>query len=229
MAAIQALIFDLDGTLIQSMPLHERSWAVLFEELQWPFDREAFFERTTGKTNAEIFAALMPHASVSEHERLALRKESLYRQLARTELQAVPGALAFMQAARDAGLKLAIGTAAPLGNIEVAFAAFPFGSLVATVASPADGLRGKPAPDLFAEPARRLNVLPAHCLVFEDAPLGVEAAQRAGMKAVGLTTTVHAGAFATYPNCVRCVPDFLNLELPALLAQAAAHESHPHA
>jgi beta-phosphoglucomutase-like phosphatase (HAD superfamily) len=90
---------------------------------------------------------------------------------------------------------------------------FGIGDKVQTTVSPADGLRGKPHPDIFLEAAKRLGVDPAECLVFEDAPLGVEAARRAGMKAVALTTTMGADAFAGFDNVVAVVPDLLDIRL----------------
>ena len=101
-------------------------------------------------------------------------------------------------------------------NIAVAFERFGLGALVDTVASPADGLRGKPHPDIFAAAAQRLGVAAPRCLVFEDAPLGLEAARRAGMPAIALTTTLSADAFSAFPNRIATVSDFTALD-PALL------------
>jgi beta-phosphoglucomutase-like phosphatase (HAD superfamily) len=102
----------------------------------------------------------------------------------------------------------------------LAFARFPIDRWVETVVSPADGLRGKPHPDIFVEAARRLGVAAADCIVFEDAPLGIEGARRAGMRAVALTTTLPASAFAGYPNLIMSVADFAALDLPDLTTKA---------
>ncbi len=85
-----------------------------------------------------------------------------------------------------------------------------------SITSPADGLRGKPHPDIFVEAARRLGVAPPQCTVFEDAPLGIEAARRAGMRAVALTTSLPATAFAQFPNLVATAPDFTTLRVASL-------------
>jgi beta-phosphoglucomutase len=208
-----ALLFDLDGTLIDSMPLHQSSWMRWFAEIGQPLvEDRRFFATTAGRTNGEILADMFPQHGAAEREAMAERKEALYREDAAVRLQAVAGAIEVLQAARAAGLKLAICTAAPLGNIEVAFQRFGLGDLVDTVTSPADGLRGKPHPDIFEEAARRLGMAPADCLVFEDAPLGVEAARRAGMQAVALTTTLEAAAFQDFPNLVATVSDFTGLD-----------------
>ena len=105
----------------------------------------------------------------------------------------------------------------------LAFERHAIDAWVETVVSPADGLRGKPHPDIFLEAARRLGVAAADCIVFEDAPLGIEAARRAGMRAVALTTTMAADSFAGFDNVLAIVPDFAALDLSILTP------AHPHA
>jgi HAD superfamily hydrolase (TIGR01509 family) len=214
-----ALLFDLDGTLVDSMPLHQRAWVRWFDSIGRPLDQDArFFATTAGRTNSEILADMFPGMSAPERDAMSNAKEALYRTEAQQHLQVVAGALDLLVRARERGLKLAVCTAAPLANIQVAFDRFGLGALVDTLTSPADGLRGKPHPDIFEAAASRLGTLPARCLVFEDAPLGVEAARRAGMHAVALTTTLDADAFSTYPNLVTAVSDFTALDHSLLFA-----------
>jgi HAD superfamily hydrolase (TIGR01509 family) len=215
----RAFLFDLDGTLIRSMPLHHESWRRWHAELGLAFDEAGFFEATAGRSNGEILAGLFPRRSAAEREAMAERKEQLYRELAATELRLVEGFAAFHAGARAAGLKLAICTAAPPGNMAVAFERFGLDAMVDAITSPADGLRGKPHPDIFIEAARRLGVPAARCTVFEDAPLGIEAARRAGMRAVALTTTLPALSFAAFDNIIATAPDFNALRPSALLLQ----------
>jgi beta-phosphoglucomutase len=212
-----ALLFDLDGTLIDSMPLHHESWKLWHAARGLAFDDAGFFAATAGRTNAEILADLYPGTALPEIEAMAEHKEVLYRELAATRLGLIAGAMDALAWARGAGWPLAICTASPPGNLQVAFDRFGFGALVDTVTSPADGLRGKPHPDIFAEAARRLGAEPARCVVFEDAPLGVEAARRAGMLAVALTTTLPAEAFSAFTNLIGVGSDFTRLDLPKLL------------
>lgn len=213
----QAFLFDLDGTLIHSMPLHHESWRIWHRELGLPFDEAGFFEATAGRSNGEILAELLPQRTAGERDALAERKEQLYRDLAAQSLQLIDGFGAFHAQAREAGLRLGICTAAPPANMAVAFDRFGLDAMVDTITSPADGLRGKPHPDIFAEAARRLGVAPQHCTVFEDAPLGVEAARRAGMRAVVLTTSLPALSFAAFDNIIATAPDFSSLHVAALM------------
>jgi beta-phosphoglucomutase len=216
MVAVQALLFDLDGTLIDSMPHHGNAWAQWHARRGLPFDEDSFFARTAGRTNAEILADMLPGASEQELKALGDEKERLYREIAARSLELIAGFERVRSAAREHGLKLAICTAAPLENIAVANARFGLDQQVHTIVSPADGLRGKPHPDIFLEAARRLGVPPPTCVVFEDAPLGVEAARRAGMKAVALTTSLAASDFESFDNLIAAIPDFTALDLSAL-------------
>ena len=223
---LEAVLFDMDGTLIDSMPLHERSWVLWHAELELPFDDpDGFFHATAGRTNVEILRDLWSDRAEEELNALAHRKEVLYREIAARELTLIAGAAEVCAHARARGLKVAVCTAAPPENIAVAFERFGFAALVDAVTSPADGLRGKPHPDIFAEAARRLGVAPENCLVFEDAPLGIEAARRAGMAAVVMTTTLPASAFAHYPNVIDTLADYNGYVLPTHLTR----KETPHA
>jgi len=210
----RALLFDLDGTLIDSMPAHQRAWVEWHGRHGIAMDEPAFFAATAGRSNHEILRDLLPGRAEAELDVLVEEKEDLYRARARQQLALIAGAQAYVAAARRAGLRLAICTASTPANMRLAFDKFGLDGWVDTITSPADGLRGKPHPDIFLEAARRLGVEPPHCVVFEDAPLGIEAAHRAGMPAVALTTTLPADAFAGYANLTAIAPDFLALSPP---------------
>ncbi|TXC66550.1 HAD family phosphatase [Piscinibacter aquaticus] len=216
---IQGFLFDLDGTLIDSMPCHHDAWVARHARRGLSVDADAFFAATAGRSNDEILADLFPAATPAERIAMADEKERLYREAAATRLALVAGAAEFVEASRAAGVKLAVCTASTPENMALAFSRFPIREWVQTVVSPADGLRGKPHPDLFLEAARRLGLAPERCIVFEDAPLGIEAARRAGMNAVALTTTLPAASFAGYPNLIASASDFRPLEPLALMKE----------
>lgn len=225
-----ALLFDLDGTLIDSMPHHHDAWVEWHARRGRAIDAGRFFASTAGRSNEEILADMLPGTSPAEIARIADEKEALYRELAGPALTLIAGARDFVARARAAGLRRALCTASTPPNMALAFRRFGIDAWVETVVSPADRasgagpgagqrLRGKPHPDIFEEAARRLGVEAAHCIVFEDAPLGIEAARRAGMRAVALTTTLPAEAFAGFDNLIAIAEDFTALE--------AAMPAHP--
>jgi beta-phosphoglucomutase len=221
---MKALLFDLDGTLIDSMPHHHNAWVEWYARRGLAMHAGQFFAATAGRSNAEILLDLFPQHSAAERVAMADAKEAIYREFATRSLTLIAGAQAFVMHARAIGCKLAVCTASTLPNMALAFERHGIDSWVDTITSPADGLRGKPHPDIFLEAARRLGVAPEHCVVFEDAPLGVEAARRAGMTAVALTTTLPADAFAEFDNLIAIAPDFTTLALSDL---TTAHQSAP--
>ncbi|MBC8058537.1 MAG: HAD family phosphatase [Rhizobiales bacterium] len=235
----KAFLFDLDGTLIDSMPHHQSAWDAWHLRHGLPMNAEDFFASTAGRSNAEIILDLLPGHSEAERATMADEKEALYRDFATQSLALIDGAQAFVEQSRAAGLRLAVCTASTLPNMALAFARHGIDGWVDSIVSPADTssgtdvalpLRGKPHPDIFLEAARRLGVSPQDCIVFEDAPLGVEAARRAGMKAVALTTTLPADAFAGFDNILLIAPDFTTLALADLTTahQASAQQKARH-
>ena len=211
MAAARAFLFDLDGTLIDSMPHHHAAWHEWYTRRGWAMEPGGFFASTAGRTNAEILADMFPQLSEDERVAMADEKEAIYRSIAARSLGMIAGATPFMEQAKASGIRMAVCTASTPQNMALAFSMHGIAAWMEAVVSPADGLRGKPHPDLFLEAARRLGIAPANCIVFEDAPLGVEAARRAGMAAVALTTTLPAEEFAAYPNVIAVHPDFATL------------------
>jgi beta-phosphoglucomutase-like phosphatase (HAD superfamily) len=165
---VQGFLFDLDGTLIDSMPHHHDAWVAWHARRGLAIDAEAFFAATAGRSNDEILADMFPAASAQERLAMAHEKEALYREIAAPRLALIPGAQAFVERSLAAGLRLAVCTASTPENMQLAFARFPIDRWVETVVSPADkasgpspgrrpgeGLRGKPHPDIFLEAARR--------------------------------------------------------------------------
>ena len=223
---IHALLFDLDGTLIDSMPHHHDAWVAWYARRGLAMDVAGFFASTAGRSNAEILLDMFPSHTVDEHVAMADEKEALYREFAGRSLALIAGAQAFVEQARAQGLQLAVCTASTVPNMALAFERYGIDRWVEAVVSPADTttrpgagkrVRGKPHPDIFLEAARRLGVAPEHCIVFDDAPLGVEAARRAGMKAVALTTTLPATDFEAFDNLIAIAPDFTSFALPDLM------------
>lgn len=218
-APIAAFIFDIDGTIIDSMPYHTRSWPVLFARHGIGDEHMALVRRGAGRTGVELIHDIFG-ADLAEERARALvgEKEIIYRDMFRSEFREVPGFTAFARAAKGAGLKLGLGTAGDPENIAFAISGLALHDFFDAAVGAADVTRGKPAPDIFLEAARRMNVAPAQCLVFEDAPLGIEAARRAGMRAVALTTSDPDHDFASYPHVVRVCSDYLNMAVRELAA-----------
>lgn len=208
----RALIFDMDGTLVDNMRVHNEAWGVWHRRNGLAFDEATFFARTAGRHNPEIIAALLADRSEAEVVTLGEEKEAIYRELYAPRVEALPGLFDLLDAADAYGLPMAVATAAPPANIAIVLDRIDLRARFATIVAPSQGFRGKPHPDLFLAAAERMQVRPADCLVFEDAPLGVEAACRAGMQAVAITTTLSPLDFRSYENVVAYIDDFTQFD-----------------
>ena len=187
--SVGALIFDMDGTMVDSMPSHTESWLLLAQRHGIAVDLPDLMRRTTGRTGLECMRILFAR-ELSDAQALAYvqEKETLYREIFAPKFAEVQGFSAFASAARARGLLIGVGTAGDRHNIAFAYERLLLRPLPAVAVGGDEGLPGKPEPAIFLEVARRLGVSPAQCIVFEDAPLGIEAARRAGMRAVGICT-----------------------------------------
>ncbi|WP_089174422.1 HAD family phosphatase [Bosea sp. AS-1] len=213
----RALIFDMDGTIVDNMRFHDDAWESWHVSNRLPFDRTTFAARTAGMAGNEIISSYFPQAAVAELDAMSDAKEALYREAYLPHVAANAGFLELIARAEAAGVPMAVATAAPPANIEVVLDTLGLRQRFATIVSPSQGFRGKPHPDMFLAAAERMKVAPADCIVFEDAPLGVEAARRAGMRAVALLTMLDESGFAGFDNLIASARDFTALDgLPAL-------------
>ncbi|HBI70879.1 MAG TPA: beta-phosphoglucomutase [Massilia sp.] len=217
--AKRALIFDMDGTIVDNMAFHTKSWITFFERRGHAIDPDAFFRATAGRQGGEIIRSHFG-ADLLDDEVMLLNheKEAVYRELYAPHRKAVEGFEDLIADAKSQGIALAVGTAAPPANVEFTLDGLDLRRHFDAIVGATDVARGKPHPDVFLEAAKRCGAEPADCIVFEDAPLGVEAARRAGMRPVVLTTTLPAEAFAEFDNVITIVSDFSQLSLDELFA-----------
>lgn len=196
-ARTDALIFDMDGTMVDSMPWHARSWIEFTRRHGIAIDVDELLRRTTGRTGPECMNELFQReVPADEVQALIDEKEAIYRELFAPVFAEVAGFNAFAQQAAGRGLKIAVGTAGDRHNIAFALSRLRMAAPPQAVVGGDEGLRGKPEPDIFLEAARRIGADPARCIVFEDAPFGIEAARRAGMRAVAVCSSHSAQALA---------------------------------
>jgi len=218
-----AFIFDMDGTIVDNMAFHTDSWLEFFARRGKTYDADAFFRETAGAQGREILRErLGPEIPEDEIAVLAQEKDVLYRDLYRPHRRAIGGFEDFVARARADGVQLAVATSAPPANIVFTLDELDLRRHFDAVVGAADVARGKPHPDVFLKAAEKLGADPADCIVFEDAPMGVEAARRAGMRAVVITTTLPADAFKEFDNVIRVVAHYEDLDVRALLASPFA-------
>ena len=208
---VRALVFDMDGTMIDSMPAHARSWEVFTRRHGIRMSVEEVLQKTTGRTGVECIRILMGE-DVPEDRALELigEKEAIYRDFFGKEFREVAGFRDFARKVTARGLKLAVATAGDRHNIAFALEHLKLARRPDAIVGGDEGIAGKPEPDLFLEAARRVQAAPAECIVFEDAPFGIEAARRAGMRAVAICST-HGAEELAGPHVIAQVRDYREL------------------
>jgi HAD superfamily hydrolase (TIGR01509 family) len=192
----RAVIFDIDGTIVDNMHLHAEAFAQFAERHGLPPLTQEDRARLDGRRNSEIFPVLFKREvpreewQAYEHE-----KEGLYRQLSKGRLLPMKGLSQLIEQLAADRIPMALATSAPQPNVVHTLAELGLDEAFPIIVRGDEVARGKPAPDVFIEAARRLGVAPEDCLVFEDAPMGIEAAQAAGMRVVALTTSFQQSHF----------------------------------
>jgi beta-phosphoglucomutase len=193
-AGPRAVIWDVDGVLVDSAEQHRQAWHRLAAEEGVHFT-DADFWATFGMRNADIIPRFYGADLTREQvQALADRKESYYRELLKAQAAPLPGARELVRALHGAGYRQAIGSSAPPENLRLIVELFGLGPYLEAIVSGERVARGKPAPDIFLEAARSLGVPAPRCLVIEDAPAGVAAAHAGGMRCLAVRRAGQADA-----------------------------------
>ena len=208
---IEAFIFDMDGTMIDSMPHHALSWAEFSKRYGLEMPIAEVLRRTTGRTGVECMNEIFQReVDAVEASKLVAEKEGIYRTMFAPVFAEVAGFRTFAAMAQARGLKIGVGTAGDKHNIAFAMSHLNMQPAPLAIVGGDEGLPGKPDPSIFLDVARRIGVPAAACIVFEDAPFGIEAARRAGMRAVAVCTS-HSAEQLSGPHVIASVRDYNEL------------------
>ncbi|HEY4194241.1 MAG TPA: HAD family phosphatase [Mucilaginibacter sp.] len=205
-----AFIFDLNGTMINDMEYHTRGWLhLLNDDLGGNFTWDEVKPQMYGK-NADVLVRMFGTGKFTDEEiaRLSIEKERRYQEAFFPVLALLPGLAEFLEKAYQQGIPMAIGSAAIPYNIDFVLDNLNIRHYFKAIVSADDVAFSKPYPETFLKAAQLLNVDPTDCLVFEDVPKGVEAAQNAGMKAIVLTTTHQRDEFKGLENVLHFANNF---------------------
>lgn len=213
----KAFLFDLNGTMINDMAFHIRAWHGILNDLGAGISLERMKEECYGK-NEEVIERVMPgRFSPEEKQKMGFEKEKQYQQEFKPHLQLLPGLTEFLLQAQQSGIKMAIGSAAIMFNIDFVIDNLDIRSYFGALISADHVVKSKPDPETFLECATELGIDPVNCLVFEDAPKGVEAAANAGMDCVVLTTMHEGHEFDQFSNVKMLIADYSNPAIQQLL------------
>lgn len=214
----KAFLFDLDGTLIDTMPWHFKTWQLVVKEMGSHLQGDALMNELYGN-GAELMNRLIPGRTFSEEEAREIvdAKEERYRQLYGKQITVLEGAREFLNEAQKQNIPMGIGTASNQANIDFALDQLGLHDYFNAIVGADDVQLSKPHPETWLKLAEALQTPPEHCIVFEDAPKGVEAAQKAGMKAIAITGHYSANDFGEYDNILKIVPSLNVLQVRDLL------------
>jgi HAD superfamily hydrolase (TIGR01509 family) len=185
---ISAIFFDLDGTLVNSDPVHFITWQEVLSAFDLTIDRAFYQKHISGRLNAEIVRDILPQLSLEEGLKVADEKEARFRQLG-DRLQPMPGLLNLLDWSAQRQLKQAVVTNAPRANAQFMLEALKLNSIFSTVILAEEAPKGKPDPAPYLLALEKLNTPKETAIAFEDSPSGVTSATRAGLYTIGVTST----------------------------------------
>lgn len=207
----RAFLFDLNGTMIDDMHYHIRAWHDILNSLGANITMERMKAECYGK-NDELLERIFPgRFSMEEKRHMSYEKEKAYQQAFLPELALIPGLDQLLRNAHSLGVRMAIGSAAILFNIDFVLDNLSLRPYFDVLVSADDVSRSKPDPETYLRCAELLKVEPDHCLVFEDAPKGVESAERAGMDSIVLLGGHEEAEFRAFDRVIHRATDFTGI------------------
>ncbi|MCX5750669.1 MAG: HAD family phosphatase [Candidatus Saganbacteria bacterium] len=190
MPKLEAAIFDLNGTIIDDGPYHDKAWRAYAKKLGFDVSSEEFKNKMWGKNNEAILTYLfkkpLERSFIEKH---AEDKEALYREIYKPYLKEIPGLSNLLKELKEKGVKLGVATSAPLKNLDFTLDGLKIRKYFDAIVDDSQLTYSKPHPEVFLKTAEKLKVHPENCVVFEDSLFGFGSAKAAGMKIVGITTS----------------------------------------
>lgn len=213
----KGFLFDLNGTMIDDMRYHTQAWHSILNNLGANINYEQVEREMYGK-NEELLIRIFGenHFTPDQRKEMSLRKEEKYQEEFRQQLKLIDGLKGFLQKAKEHHVKMAIGTAAIMFNVDFVLDGINIRHYFDALISADDVSKSKPNPETYLLCADKLGVNPKSCVVFEDSPKGVEAAQNGGMDAVVILTMHKKEEFDHLKNILFFIGDYNDTSLKSL-------------
>ena len=185
-----AVLFDMDGVLIDNTNFHINAWLQFSQHHDRPITKEQYLENINGRVSADAMAYMFGRTvSPDELVEFTEEKEGIYRELYGPHLRPTTGLIPFLDALKVENVPLAVGTSAPVSNVLFTLDGLSIRSYFDAIVDSSMIRHGKPNPEIYLTAADRVSIDPARCVIFEDALAGIEAGRRAGMTVIALATT----------------------------------------
>ncbi len=189
-----AVIFDMDGVIVDNGKYHELAWSKFCSRHNISFSEEKFRTQFFGRVNEEILPDLFGYElTLQEIDKLGAEKEAAYREIYRPQLKAVPGFNTLLTELKKNNIPVGVATSAPKENVDFILKGLNIQDKIDVVVDDSMVSKGKPHPEIYIKSASMLNTRPEKCIVFEDSVSGTRAAYDAGAIVVAVTTTLSAG------------------------------------
>ena len=215
---LKAVLFDLDGTLANTDPIHFQIWQELLVPYGMTIDQEFYDRHISGRLNVDIVRDLLPQLSQDDGVAFSANKEARFLAIAADYLQRMPGLTDFLHHIKQQGYATALVTNAPRPNAEFMLTTLALNGVFQPVIIADDLPKGKPDPLPYQTALDKLDIAPAEALVFEDSPSGVRSAVAAGITTIGMTST-HSGAALRQLGAEFAIADFTDSRLLTYLGQ----------
>ena len=187
---IEAILFDMDGVIVDNLPYHVDAWLLFCEKKKIPLTREIFYKELNGMNSKDTFEWLYKtRFSKAEILEMEEEKEEIYRAFYAAHRKPAPGLVDFLQTIKSAGIKTALATSAGQGNIDFTLDGIGLKSQFDVIVGGGEVNKGKPDPEIYLMAAQKLGVNPVNCWVIEDSLQGIKSGQAAGCQVVGITTS----------------------------------------
>ncbi|HEY9807833.1 MAG TPA: HAD-IA family hydrolase [Halomicronema sp.] len=212
---LKAVLFDLDGTLANTDPIHFLTWQGFLRDYGLEIDDEFYKSKISGRLNHLIVRDILPQLSGEEGDRVAEEKEAYFRRIA-GDLEAISGLGDLLQWVEDKSLKLALVTNAPRANAEFMLDVLKVADKFEEVILASELPMGKPDPAPYLLALKRLGISASEAIAFEDSPSGIRSAADAGIFTVGVTSS-HEPALLIEVGASLTIEDFTDLQLWKML------------
>ncbi|OCQ96088.1 hydrolase [Nostoc sp. MBR 210] len=208
---LAAVLFDLDGTIVNTDPIHYQAWQQMFADYNIEIDEKFYKSRISGRLNPEIVKDILPQLSPTEGQKFADDKEALFRELA-SHLQPLSGFTELIAWTETHQLKRALVTNAPRLNVEFVLEVLEIKEAFHTVILAEDCIAGKPDPAPYQAALNKLKINAQKAIALEDSPSGIRAAVAAGIPTIGIASTHDPQNLQTV-GAFMAIPDFTDLQL----------------
>lgn len=212
---LTAILFDLDGTIVNTDPIHYQVWQKMLLNYGIEIDETFYKSRISGRLNPEIVQDILPQLSPAAGEKFADEKEAIFRQLA-SHLKPLPGFYELVAWTETHQLKRALVTNAPRLNVEFMLELLGIKEIFHTIVLSEDCIAGKPEPIPYQVALKQLDITAQQAYALEDSPSGIRAAVAAGIRTIGIAST-HNPQGLQEVGAFMAIPDFTDLQLWTLL------------